>query len=127
MTKVLPASCENGEVTVEGVKIEGTILGAGIAASTGVLILEDDKLPIYFASSAPDIEATLTGLIDIVTDLAASVTTIANTLTAIGTGMTGSTTAPPAALATGVAQLNLKVTAFNTTKTQLEELKGRLT
>ncbi len=126
MVKILVATAEQGKVTADGVEVTGTILGAGVAKSTGILIL-DGVTAFYLASSAPDIDVTLEKLIALVTDLAASTTTIANTLTAIGAGMTGPSTAPPPVLPTNVADLNAKVASFNAIKTELETLKGELT
>jgi hypothetical protein len=126
LVKILTATAENGKVTAEGVEVQGVILGAGVAKSTGILIL-DGTTAFYLASSAPDIDETLEKLISLVTDLAASTTTIANTLTAIGAGMTGPSTAPPPTLPTSVADIQAKVTSFNAIKTELETLKGKLT
>ena len=127
MTKVLQATCENGVVKVGDVTIDALILSAGVNSSTGILILQDDRPPVYIASSAEDLDLTIGYLIALITDLASALTTISSTLTAIGAGMTGPTTAPPPTLPTDVATLTSKVTSMNATKVDLQTLKGDLT
>ncbi len=114
MSKILDASCDaSGKVTVAGQVITPvTILSEGKQASTGVVIIEDEKV-FYVASSATDIKSTIEKLAD-------TVTKIANVLTSIGAGMTGPTTAPPGTLASDVAAINANVTDLNTLKGALK-------
>lgn len=127
MSKVLAATCNaTGVVTAESVVVpDAVVLSEGKQASSGTLLMDEDKA-WYMASSATDIKTTLEKNIAALDDLTSVLTTIANTLTAIGTGMTGPTTAPPAALATGVVEILAKVTTLATTKTAMNTLKGAL-
>ncbi len=54
MSKVLPASCENNIVTVEGQTVEATILSQGTKASEGVVVLEESEAT-YLTSNATDL------------------------------------------------------------------------
>ena len=99
MAKVLAATCANGVVTYAGVNLSGvTILGEGVGASSGVLILDVDQV-YYIPKTSPDLATTLQSLTD-------ALSKIASTMTDIGAGMTGPTTAPPPTLAASVAQIN---------------------
>lgn len=111
MSKALNASCESGSVTVEGQEIPATILSEGVGSSTGIVILDKDKV-YYIPNRASDLKDTLTSVVS-------ALQQIATTLTSIGAGMTGPTTAPPPTLATDVAQIN-------TLASQLDTLKGQL-
>ncbi len=127
MSKVLDATCDaQGMVTAEGVQVPAaSVLSEGKAASSGVLLLDQDKAR-YLPSSASDIAATIDKVVKVLDDLAPALTQIATILTSIGAGMTGPTTAPPPTLATDVLQITAKVTALNATKTELNTLKGAL-
>lgn len=127
MSKVLNATCDaSGLVTAEGQTVPAArVLSEGKQASQGVLILEEDQAN-YLTSSAADVKTTIEKLIAAIESIADATTEIANTLTAIGAGMTGPTTAPPPTLATSVTTITLKVTALNSTKAQLNTLKGAL-
>ncbi len=127
MSKILDASCDaSGKVTVEGQVISPvTILSLGKQASTGVLIIEEDKL-FYVASSATDIKTTIDKLSSIADDIANALSTIATTLTSIGAGMTGSSTAPPPTLGANVTTINSKSTDIAQIKTDLDTLKVAL-
>lgn len=113
MSKVLPATATaDGKVFCEGVEVpEAQILSLGKQASSGILMIDGDKV-WYFPSSATDIEQTLS-------KLSAFLDKIGPVLTSIGAGMTGPTTAPPPTLATDVL-------AIATIKTEVDALKGAL-
>lgn len=60
MSKVLPATCLNGVVTVDDTEIDGVeILSEGIAASEGILILEE-FFKVYVTRSSTDLKSALT-------------------------------------------------------------------
>ncbi len=128
MTKIIPATCENGKVTADGVEVPDVqILGAGVKSSSGLLIIADDSAPVYIVSNSTDLDQTLADVIQVVTDVAAALTTITTSLTSLAAGMHGPTTAPPPTLPTDVADITAKVASLNTTKTDLQNLKGELT
>lgn len=103
MTKVLDASCVGGVVTVEGVPIDCTIITKGDGSSTGVVIINGEKI-VYVASNKLDLEALITQLNSMFTQ----VNVIAAALDAV-TNSPGSSTAAQAALATqNTALLALK-------------------
>lgn len=113
MAKVIQAECVNNKVTVEGVEIEGAqILTQGKAQSTGILIVDDDRI-YYVSTNTTDLKTTLE-------KLASAMTKVTETLTAIGTGMTGPTTAPPGVLPTNVANINATVGELTTLKDNLK-------
>lgn len=126
MSKVLDATCVGGIVKVGALPVPGTtILSEGIAASQGLLILDGDK-KTYIAKTSPDLDSTLSKVIDSLDTLSSALNQIATTLTSIGANMTGPTTAPPGSLATDVAQIILKATALDTVKAELETLQEAL-
>lgn len=100
MSKVLPATCQDNQVTVEGQVIEAEILSNGVGESSGLAIIDEDKA-YYLPNMTSDISTILTDLSTMIKDIAAM-------LTAIGAGMTGPTTAPPPTLAADVAALQAK-------------------
>lgn len=111
MSKVLVASCENEKVTVEGKEVEATILSQGKASSTGIVVMDGDKV-YYIALMGADLITTLE-------KTSAALEKIASTLTDIGSGMTGPSTAPPPTLGTSVAEINAIVS-------ELDQLKDNL-
>lgn len=127
MSKMLDATCDaSGKVTAEGTLVPAAqVLSLGKQASSGLLIIEEDKAR-YMPSSATDIQTTIDKLISAITSISDAVTQIATTLTSIGAGMHGATTAPPGTLPTDVANINAKVSDLSTVKSQLTTLKGAL-
>lgn len=113
MSKLLPATCDaSGKVTADGVIVpEAVVLSLGKQASSGVLLIEGEKV-WYFPSSATDIESTLAKVSTLIEK-------VANMFTSIGGGMTGPTTAPPPTLPTDVA-------ALLSMKAEVDALKGAL-
>jgi len=126
MSKVLDATCVGGIVKVGALPVPGTtILSEGIGASSGLLILDEDK-KTYIAKTSPDLDSTLSNVIDSLDTLSEALNKIATTLTSIGANMTGPTTAPPGTLAADVAEIVIKATALDTIKVQLETLQEEL-
>ena len=126
MSKILDATCQANVVTSEGIVIPGvTVLSKGVASSSGLLILDEEKAT-YLTSNATDIESTLTKIASILDSVKAGLEKIALTFTSIGSGMTGPTTAPPGTLATDVALINARATELGVLKTEINTLKGNL-
>lgn len=98
MTKAIEATCIGGIVKVGVVPVlTAEILSEGIGASSGVLIMDEDR-QAYVAKTSGDLKTTLDRV-------ATALGQIASVLSSIGAGMTGPTTAPPPTLAAGVAQI----------------------
>lgn len=113
MSRIIPATCEAGTVTADGVEVEGAeILSSGEGASSGKLLI-DGPTATYFTSNAPDISQT----IDKINEALNKLVTI---LTSIGAGMTGPTTAPPPTLATDLSEITAIVSELTTLKGQLK-------
>lgn len=114
MSKIISATASAaGKVTADGVEVIGAIiLSEGKQASSGVAVLDGDKV-WYLTSSATDIKTTIEKLSD-------AITKISNIFTAIGAGMTGPTTAPPPTLAASVTALTAVATELNTLKEALK-------
>ena len=67
MSKVLDATCVDNKVTCEGVEVPNvTILSEGVASSSGLLILEENK-KTYVAKTTPDLKAALELIISALT------------------------------------------------------------
>jgi hypothetical protein len=101
-----------GVVTVEGKPVQATILSNGVASSTGIVTIEDDKVT-YIPYTTQDLEYTIEQLIAITQQLVL-------TLTAIGAAMTGPTTAPPPSLPADLISLTAKATLLTTKKAALK-------
>lgn len=106
MSKVLPATCQAGVVTVEGKPVQATIQSQGTKSSQGFTILDEDQA-IYFPNSSDDIKELITSLVAII-----------NQVATIATGLDGATNSP-GAQATNITQLQ-------SLKTQLDATKGNL-
>lgn len=107
MSRILDATCVANVVKVEGKVVSPvTILSQGVKSSTGVALLESDKLT-YVASNASDIS-------DLISQLSTLVQSISDAFSAFGTAMTGSTTAPPATLSTIISGLASTKAALTT-------------
>lgn len=109
-----------------GFVVDGAIvLSEGAAESEGLLFIEG-ATAYYLPSSASDVQTVIEKIIDIVTAAGAAIGKASDGLTAIAGSMTGPTTAPPPGLPPIVAQITAKVAELETTKSELEELKGGL-
>ena len=125
MAKILEATCVGGIVKVGALPVDAEILSEGVAASSGILILDGDQAT-YIPLASTDLKTTLEKLSAALTDLTSVLTTIATTATAIGAGMTGPTTAPPPTLAANVAQITAKVVSLTAIQAQVDLLKAGL-
>ncbi len=126
MSKALAATCVGSVVSVGGIPVSvATIFSKGVAQSSGVAFLDEDKA-FYFANTAPDLETTLTQVVNALDQAVTAINKVADTLTAIGGGMTGPTTAPPPTLITNVAAITAATVQITTAKTALNTLKGSL-
>lgn len=100
MSKVLDATCVNNVVTSEGVSVsEVSILSEGVAASTGILILEESK-KTYVAKTSPDLKLTIE-------KIASALTNVASALTTIDAKDAPAATATIALITAAVADLNV--------------------
>jgi len=69
MSKVLNATCEGNVVSAEGVQVPGvTVLSEGVSASSGILILEEEK-KTYLAKTSPDLKSALQLIISALTSI----------------------------------------------------------
>lgn len=125
MSRAFQATCVGGIVKVGGLVVPNTtILGDGIGASFGIMIMQGEETT-YIPKTSPDLEETLDSLITSIDDISSALQTIATSITAIA-AVTGPTWTPPPTLATDVAQIATKVAALAVTKAELEVLKGEL-
>ena len=118
MSKVLPATCEDGVVTVEGKPVTATILSEGVAASTGISVIEEDTVT-YLAKTTPDLKTTLERLSEALESIASALDAI-DTATLITTCGAGAGTAGPALVATA------DIAAIEDAKDAIDELKDNL-
>lgn len=104
MSKVINASCVASVVTADSFPVPGaTILSQGTKASTGVLVIEEDK-KTYLTSNAADLAKAIE-------DLTAILTSVIAILTAHD-----AVTTVPGASAAAIASLTTLKTAFGLTK-----------
>src|SRR4051812_40719772 len=109
MSRVLEATCVAGVVTADGVLVPAAdILSEGVAASEGVLILDEDRAK-YLAKTSSDLKSTLD-------KIATALTTLVTALTAIDAKPVGPL--PPAPVA---AASILQLTALQVEVTLLKE------
>ena len=116
MSKVIEATCEDGEVTALAVPVEvAEILSEGVAPSSGFILMQGDKV-FYVAKTSPDLKTTLE---KVVTALGK----ISTALTALDTAgfLIGATGAVPGTPVAGSA-----ISDLDTAKTELETLKDNL-
>ena len=107
MAKILDATCENNEVTCEELAIEAQILSEGVKASSGKILIDEDKVT-YLTSNASDIK-------DLIINLGTTLDKLIEVLNICNSGLTsaGAATAKIAELVTEIAEL----------KTQKDNLK----
>jgi hypothetical protein len=119
MSKMLEATCVGGVVTQGGAPVPGAdVLSEGIGASTGVLLLDDDQA-VYVAKISPDLKSTLDGLITALTSISSALNAL-NTATLVTTCPAGAGVAGPPLVATS------DIAVINSTKAQLQFLRGVL-
>jgi hypothetical protein len=117
MSKVLDATCVNHKVTCEGVEVPNvTVLSEGVSASSGLLILEDDR-KTYVARTSPDLKSTLEKVISALGQIATALTAIDtnNYIISSGPDVHGG----PRAVS-NIASLNSLVTDLTTLKDALK-------
>lgn len=114
MSSILNATCVGGVVSSEGVPVvEAEILSKGVGASTGALLLHEDRA-IYVTSNAADLETALT-------QIASALGQVATALTAISTSV-----CPPGSPLSNAAAVASAATAVTTAQAALTTLKGVL-
>lgn len=125
MTKVLPATCEASVVKIEGKVIAGaTILSEGVAASTGVAVIEDEKVS-YVTSNASDIKEALNKVIDALTETKTALDQIGSALSTLD-GKPQGTLTPVPTIGANITNIATAATKIQTAKTALNTLKGSL-
>ncbi len=112
MSKALAATCEGGVVSVGELEVPSpVILSEGIAASSGVVVLDEGEAPIYIAKTSPDLKTTLQQIVT-------ALENVATALTALDAKPIG--TLPPAPSSSSA------IAAITTAKSTLNTLAGNL-
>lgn len=130
MSKILDATCENGEVKCEGFVVpETTILSKGQGQSQGALILDGGE-KTYIPNTQPDLETTLTHLITALEKAVTALNQAAAGLQAHDTAgfliaASGGVASPPIAAA-NIAAVQSAAMDIEAAKGELETLKGNL-
>lgn len=111
MSKLLPATCSQASiVTADGVQVEGaTILSEGKQSSSGVLLIDGDRI-WYIASSASDLKTAIGKIAD-------ALQAAATGLNAAGSALNGIAGGSGAPVITAANQITPLVTEL----TQLKE------
>lgn len=113
MTKVVPASCQSGNVTIDGKVVPGVILLCeGVGASTGIALIDLDKIS-YIALTSPDLKSTIS---DVVTALQAC----SSGLNAAGGALNGIAPGSGSGVISAAGQVDSAVSTLNTLKGQLK-------
>jgi hypothetical protein len=116
MSKVLRATCADGKVTALGTEVPAArILSEGIAASEGVLVLDEERAD-YIAKTSVDLKVTLEKIVDALSQISAAL----NTLNGAGF-LIGASSAVPWS-----GSVATQITAIGTAKSALETLKDNL-
>jgi hypothetical protein len=108
LSRILDAACQAGQVQVQETIVDAEILSEGNRESSGILILDGSRRPVYLTSNAEDIK-------DLISDLEEIIEQIQTILTTID----GVTTSPGSAAASIVA-LGVLNTALGATKETLK-------
>lgn len=75
--KALSATCENKVVTADGVSVPAAeILSEGVGASSGVLIIDEDRAK-YIADTTPDLKVALEKIIAALGQVSSALSTLA--------------------------------------------------
>ncbi len=125
MSKMLPASCVAGVVTVDGLPIPGAvILSQGVGPSTGVVVI-DESTVTYVAMSSPDLK---TALEKVITALEKTVTALNNAASGLGLvdGKPQGTLTPVLVAASNITAIGTNSALITAAKVELETLKGML-
>lgn len=118
MSKILPATCEDGQVSAEDLELdpaETTILSQGVALSDGIVIIQGGKA-YYISNASGDLKATLETLSDALDAIAGALSSLdgAGFLIAATGGVPG----PPVAAG--------DIASVNSAKTAVDDLLGAL-
>lgn len=127
MSKILAASCQSGVVSIDGVVLpDAEVLSEGVAASTGVAVLDEDTA-FYLAKISPDLKSLIEQVVDVLTQVKTALDKTASALTTVDAkpvGGTGSAPAPGAAA--DITAISAASTQIDTLKTNLNTFKGAL-
>lgn len=124
MSKILSATCQAGIVTADGVPVPGAvILGEGVGASSGALIL-DEARKVYVPKTSPDLKTTLEKVIDALGATKDGLDATASGLTALAP--VADPIAGPAAIISTLVSLTAASVGIAGAKTALEALKDAL-
>lgn len=125
MSKMLEASCVGGVVLAGGIPVvSAEILSEGVGPSTGVVFLDEDTAA-YIPKTTPDLETTLTKLIDALDQAVTAFNNAVTALTAIDGKPQGTLSPVPVATA-NIAQIVTAAAAITAAKLELTVLKGML-
>lgn len=97
-----------------------TILSEGVGASSGVLVIDEDR-KYYHAKTSPDLKATLE---QIIAALTAAASGLGQTVTALGTLATSST--DPIGFPIALASISSAQSSITSAKNTLDTLKETL-
>ena len=116
MSKALEATCVAGVVTSEGVPVpDTTILSEGVAASEGLLILDEDK-KTYIPKTSPDLKETLDKIVSVLGQISSALSALDTAGFLISATM--GVPSPPVAAS--------EISAIDTLQSELEDLKDNL-
>lgn len=100
MSRILDASCQAGQVQVQETIVDAEILSQGQRESSGILILDGARRPVYLTSNAEDIRDLIESLEEIITQVQTILTAIDGVTTTPGSS---------AALITQLGTLNIQL------------------
>jgi len=118
LSKILEATCEDGEVTVEGDvldPVETTVLSQGVALSDGIVIIQGGKA-YYLANNSGDLKTALETLSDALDAIAGGLSSLDSAGFLIAA--TGGVPGPPVAAG--------DIASINSAKTAVDNLLGAL-
>lgn len=108
MSKILAATCVAGVVTAEGVPVPAAVvLSAGVAQSSGILIVDADKA-WYIALSSSDLKTTIEKVSQALTQTATGLASAGPTLDSLVPG----SGAPVSAAAVQINAIVVELTAL---------------
>jgi len=135
LSKVFSATCQSGIVKIGDLVVPGVeLLSEGVAASTGILLIDEDKA-YYFPTMSTDLKTTLEKLVVALTQVKTALDKTVDSLTAIDTAAplvtscgagAGTATWVPVATAS-ITPIGTAATAIENVKTELETLLENLT
>lgn len=124
MTRSLSATCQGGQVKVDGVIVpEAVILSQGVGPSSGTLFIDGERA-FYVAKTSPDLDKALEKAIDALAAASDGISAVGGSLGTIA-GATGDLGAIAAA-ASASSQASAAASSIDTAKAALVTLKGML-